>query len=100
MGQQMTAKIEHLTHLPAWPRLLSREQAAAYCGLGTGSFDRWNVVQPIRVGRRLLYDRHAIDRAIDKLAGFDPKDDGEDDEAKALAAIAAGMRGKKSPKPS
>ncbi|MEQ8251544.1 MAG: hypothetical protein RIB41_09935 [Oceanibaculum nanhaiense] len=55
------------------PRLLSEEEAAAYCGLSLGNFrTRAGEVfpAPIRVGRRRLYDIHALDKAIDALSGL------------------------------
>lgn len=53
------------------PRLLSREQAAAYVGLSPGAFDA--EVQagtfpkpfPLRGTRRNLWDRAALDSALD-----------------------------------
>ncbi len=55
------------------PRLLSRKDAAAYCGMSTGSFDRVCTVTPIDVGlKNPLYDRHALDLWIDALEGNIP----------------------------
>ncbi len=59
------------------PRLLSRKEAAHYCGLSVGSFnkavDNGDIkVEPRRIGHRVLYDRHAIDRALDALSGLGP----------------------------
>jgi len=62
------------------PRLLSHEQAAEYCGVSLTFFDQMvadgRVPQPTRLGRRVLWDRHKLDVAIDKLdseeAGDDP----------------------------
>lgn len=52
--------------LPHWPRLLSREQAAAYVGLSVGSL-RLIPVSPVRIGTRVLYDRCALDAYADTL---------------------------------
>jgi hypothetical protein len=51
------------------PRLLTREQAAEYCGVSPNHFDQHCDVQPIRFGRRALFDRMALDEWIDKLQG-------------------------------
>lgn len=62
--------------LPWWPRMLSREQAAAYLGVSPTLFDAevaqgiWP--QPIRRGAkggRVTWDRHALDRALDAIGG-------------------------------
>ncbi len=54
------------------PRLLTRDQAAAYCGLTSESFAAWVkqkiVPGPLAGTRR--YDRHAIDRALDRRSGL------------------------------
>lgn len=57
--------------MPGWPRLLSEEMAAAYVGVSPNTF-RAYVGNPwpkaIRFGRRKLYDRVALDRAVDRLS--------------------------------
>lgn len=59
---------------PYWPRLLSRELAAAYVGLSIPTFEAevkkgvWPA--PHRHGRRVLYDRKQIDHALDIRAGL------------------------------
>jgi hypothetical protein len=55
--------------LPGWERMLSRERAAAYCGVSVNHFDRECPVAPVRLGARVLYDRHRIDAWLDGLAG-------------------------------
>lgn len=53
------------------PRLLSREQAAAYVGLSPGAFDSevdagtYPRPFPLRRTKRLLWDRIELDRALD-----------------------------------
>jgi hypothetical protein len=54
------------------PRLVSREQAAAYCSLSVQAFSAWT-----RAGRlpgalpgTARWDLRAIDRALDSLSGF------------------------------
>jgi predicted DNA-binding transcriptional regulator AlpA len=50
------------------PRLLSRKQAAAYCGMCPASFDRVCPVRPVALGmKNLRYDRRSLDRWIDGL---------------------------------
>jgi len=83
----MTAKKEDLANLPDWPRLLSPEQAAAYCGLSTGTFSEHIPVKPLRLGKRVLYDRRLLDRVVDAWSGINrlehelsPEDWGEENE--------------------
>ena len=57
--------------LPHWPRLLSLEEAARYVGVSVNNFksrvgDLWP--EPIRFGRRTLYDKDALDRTVDGLS--------------------------------
>ncbi|PWR24537.1 helix-turn-helix transcriptional regulator [Zavarzinia aquatilis] len=69
----MVARIEDIGRLPGWPRMLSREQAAAYLGVSAGTFDRevaagqWP--QPLERGRRKTWDRFALDRMLDGRMG-------------------------------
>lgn len=60
-----------LGDMPNWPRFLSEEQAAAYVGLSVNTF-RARIGKPwpqaVRMGRRKLYDRAAIDRVADRLS--------------------------------
>lgn len=56
----------------AAPRLMTREQAAAYCGVTPSTFGGWVskgiVPRPLLSTRR--WDRHAIDQALDVLSGI------------------------------
>ncbi len=68
------------------PRLLTADQAAAYCGVGRENFEARVGVPPLRVfGSRILYDRRALDRWLDRQSGIAEAqaDDGVD-WAKAL----------------
>ena len=60
-----------LAEMPNWPRLMSEEQAAAYVSLSLNTF-RADVgriwPEAIRIGRRKLYDRLVLDRAVDDLS--------------------------------
>jgi predicted DNA-binding transcriptional regulator AlpA len=57
------------------PRLLTREQAAAYCGVGTTTFAAWirRGIVPGPVPRTHRWDRKAIDAALDALSQIDGK---------------------------
>ena len=59
----------------ASPRLLTRSQAAQYCGLSSAQFSNWVVAgrlpQPLHGTHR--WDRIAIDHALDKLSGVETK---------------------------
>ena len=71
----MTAARSDLRDLPDWPRLLSREQAAAYVGVSVGMLESRigdPFPAPIRIGGRKLYDRRALDKAVDSLSGIPP----------------------------
>lgn len=67
------------------PRLLSREAAAAYCGMSPPHFDRHiaEAVPPRGFGRRLLWDRRAIDLWLDRQ--FGPFEDGSEETERARA---------------
>lgn len=65
----MTAQKFRLDALPFWPRLLSAEQAAQYCGVSRAHFTAHCPVRVTRIGDRKLYDIKALDEWVDKLAG-------------------------------
>ena len=58
-----------------WPRLMSRQMAAAYCDMSVSTFERVCPVTPIslseeRMDKRLLrYDAAALDEWINALSG-------------------------------
>ena len=61
-----------LVNLGIVPRLLTREQAAAYCGLSVTGFSEW-----VKTGRlpgpivdTARWDLRAIDAALDSLSGI------------------------------
>ncbi len=61
-----------MTTLPYWPRLMGATLANKYVGVGKTKFlqDVGTVwPEPIRMGRRLVWDRLALDRAADRLSG-------------------------------
>lgn len=61
------------------PRGLSREEAAAYLGIGTTLFDRLvadgRMPRPKKIEGRLVWDRRRIDLAFDDLPDNSPKAD-------------------------
>ena len=62
-------------------RLLSREEAAAYCGVRPDQFTRYvrQGIMPQKITRTTRWDKHAIDAAIDRLSGLTPKGQTNDD---------------------
>ena len=54
--------------LPNWPRLMGVSLAAAYFGICPARF-RMIGIRPMRIGRRVLWDRNDLDRFIDEMAG-------------------------------
>ncbi len=54
--------------LPDWPRLLSRDDAAAYVG-GSPTVLREIGAVPLRFGNRVLYDRWDIDDRLNHRTG-------------------------------
>ena len=76
----MTKAMPPLAEMPDWPRMLSVAQAAAYVGLSVNTFKARignPFPAPIRFGRRRLFDRLAIDRAVDALSQPAPQSPGE-----------------------
>lgn len=69
-----------LERMPAWPRGLSLEEAAAYVGVSPGTFaaevEEGRFPKPLRrgpKGGRLTWDKAAIDRRLDVLSGLSPE---------------------------
>jgi excisionase family DNA binding protein len=71
------AKRRDVLPLSLPPRGLSREQAAAYLGISAGTFSDMvadgRTPAPKVINRRLVWDRHAIDRAFDALPEREPE---------------------------
>jgi predicted DNA-binding transcriptional regulator AlpA len=61
------------------PRCLSRCEVAYYSGISPTLFDEMvkdgRMPKPIRINSRTVWDRHAIDAAIDALACTEVDDD-------------------------
>jgi predicted DNA-binding transcriptional regulator AlpA len=57
---------------PPIPRLLGSDMAAAYLGISERMLDhlrsRADFPVPVRIGRRMLWDRKALDAFVDSLA--------------------------------
>lgn len=70
--------MNHAARLPANlpPRGLEEETAAAYCGLGVGTFraevKAGRLPSPVRFRGRIVWDRVALDRAWDSLSSLQP----------------------------
>lgn len=62
-----TAKLPP-NEMPDWPRLLSRNLAAAYLGISPNMVNGLPI-PPLKVQGRTLYDRKALDRWVDELTG-------------------------------
>lgn len=58
---------------PYPPRMMSKDRAAHYCGLGVTGFDRevakGELPMPIALGGRELWSKVALDQALERLAG-------------------------------
>ena len=69
----MTARKRDISGMPFWPRLLSREEAAAYLGISPSLFEqKVNLGMfplPLSIGTRKLWDRHKLDESVNVLAG-------------------------------
>ena len=63
------------------PRLLTKQQAADYCGVTVATFDayRRRGIVPPPVANTRRWDRRAIDARLDKLSGLNTKSSALDD---------------------
>jgi hypothetical protein len=68
-----------LADLGIVPRLLTREQAAAYCGVGLTTFTAWvrRGIIPGPVPQTHRWDRKVIDVALDVLSRIDDNPEGK-----------------------
>jgi predicted DNA-binding transcriptional regulator AlpA len=59
--------------LPHWPRLMSVDIAAAYVSVSASTFragvESGTWPKPYRLGKLTRWDRAALDKAVDRLAG-------------------------------
>lgn len=57
------------------PRFFDQSTAAAYFGISERSFEAlwrsYRMPRPLRLGRRLVWDRRQLDRFADMLSGLD-----------------------------
>ena len=58
-------------------RMLSKGEAAHYCGLGVKRFDAECPVRPVRIVGRDLWDIHELDIWLDSLKEINEEDSGE-----------------------
>lgn len=62
-----------MKRLPAWPRMLKRATAAAYCDLTSVEFERevaaGRLPMPIKLGSSEHWDRRGLDEHLDQIAG-------------------------------
>ena len=56
-------------------RMLSAKEAREYCGIGRMSLEKFaaEIGATFRIGRRVLYDRTVIDKALDQKDPVDLK---------------------------
>jgi predicted DNA-binding transcriptional regulator AlpA len=69
-------------------RLLSRHQAACYCGLSASAFSNWVKAGrlPASIFQTARWDLKAIDRALDSLSGIEESGSTALDEWRAKRA--------------
>jgi hypothetical protein len=72
------------------PRLLTREQAAEYCGVSVDAFEARCPVRPHQWGRRKLYDRKLLDLTLDQWSGIRASSSDDEPENEALRRVRAG----------
>lgn len=74
-------------------RGLSLDEAAEYCGVSKNTMTRHGPA-PVKIGERSIYDRHALDRWLDELAGLSASGgiDPEDQLLEAIHARKASLR--------
>jgi hypothetical protein len=70
------------------PRLLTRRQAATYCGLSAEGFDQWvrRDIVPGPIPGTQRWDRKAIDLALDRASGIGTTTETAFDDWKARRA--------------
>lgn len=60
---------------PPIPRLIGMLHASAFLGISPRTFERlwrsYQVPQPHRIGRRLLWDVKLLERYVDELSGIE-----------------------------
>ena len=68
----MTDKPKDYSDLPDWPRLMMADLACRYVSFSRNGFlgrvgETWP--EPIRLGGKVLWDKNALDEAVDRLSG-------------------------------
>jgi predicted DNA-binding transcriptional regulator AlpA len=73
------------------PRGLNREEAAAYVGVSASKFTQMvadhRMPAPKAIDARLVWDRHALDRAFAALPDVNGRAEGEDVEERWRCAV-------------
>lgn len=76
----MSFQPDHSLPVSLPPRGLREGQAAAYVGVSPETFraevKAGRMPQPVRMGRRIVWDRVALDRAFDALSALDQAERG------------------------
>ena len=71
----------------ALPRIMGPDQAAYYCGVSKNTFLRWVAAGKIPAGKkeggRVLWDRQALDKALDSMMGVEAEYLTEEDRQRA-----------------
>lgn len=63
-----------MSALPLPPRrLLTSDEAAAYCGVSVNTMKAHIRVPPVKIGNSVRYDVQALDRWLDAQSQFEPK---------------------------
>jgi len=95
----MANKPKDYSDLPDWPRLMMADLACRYVSFSRNGFlgrvgETWP--EPIRLGRKVLWDKNALDVAADRLSGgAEPLVDPLTEAIKRQAAELRGRKGKR-----
>lgn len=81
------------------PRLISRSEAAQYCGLTTSGFSDWvkRGVLPTPIPGTNRWDRRAIDARLDRISGLQTQTNDGNDFDEMEAAIDARLAQRRTP---
>ena len=96
---RMANKPKDYSDLPTWPRLMTADLACRYVSYSRNGFVRrvgetWP--EPIRLGGKVLWDRKALDEAVDRLSGdVGPLGDPFEEAIKSVGAEAHRRKGKR-----
>lgn len=95
-GREVTAAKKDISDLPGWPRALSLHQAAAYVGLSPNTFNTQVIAgvypKAVTFGRRKVWDRKALDQALDKMSGLGAELDNKNEAINRAREFLNGQR--------